>query len=78
MSAPTGQQKNKNGTPCISKRFRYKRKIFKKSFALPKGFPKAAIYPRLSLVQIQILMVVWVVFRLKILIVIIVAMGTYL
>ena len=41
MPAPTGQQKNKNGTPCISKRFRYMRKYFKKSFGFPKEFPKA-------------------------------------
>jgi hypothetical protein len=49
-ASPYRPTKNKNGTPCISKRFRYKRKIFKKSFGFPKGFPKAAINPRLSLV----------------------------
>ena len=35
------QRKKENGTPCVSKRFRYMRKIFKKKCVFPKDFPKS-------------------------------------
>ena len=36
---PPSIEKKKSGTPCVSKRFRYMRKFFKKICAFPKDFP---------------------------------------